>query len=79
MAKDFDNTNQGALFTNKEKDDAHTKWPDYQGELDVEGKKYWLSAWLKKSGSGMSYMSVSVKLKEAKRPESSTSTDERPF
>ncbi len=61
---DYDNTNSGALFKNARK--AKDTHPDYTGELNVEGTEYWLSAWLKKSKKGESYMSLSVKPKTEK-------------
>jgi uncharacterized protein (DUF736 family) len=74
----FDNTNKGVLFRNGEKEtDKH---PDYRGDIDIDGKKYWLSAWINQSKKGNKYMSLSVKLKEqqepTKIPESSPSHDD---
>lgn len=59
----YDNTDSGALFKNKEK--ATDKHPDYQGSVNVGGKDYWLSAWLKESKAGEKYMSLAVKAKDA--------------
>jgi uncharacterized protein (DUF736 family) len=57
----YDNTNRGALFKNGEKEtDNH---PDYRGDIDVNGVKFWLSAWIKESKKGMKYMSLSIKPK----------------
>ena len=61
---EYDNTNRGALFVNDKKEtDQH---PDWQGQIDVEGVGYWISAWKKKSKSGDPYMSLSIKPKEQK-------------
>jgi hypothetical protein len=65
MAKDYDNTDSGALFRNKDKESE--KHPDYQGSINVGGQDYWLSAWLKESKKGEKYMSLSVKAKGAAR------------
>lgn len=47
----------GALFKNKNKRaDNH---PDYTGNCTVEGKKLNIAAWLKTSGKGEKYMSIS--------------------
>ena len=79
MAEQYDNTNQGALFINKAKDDEHPTWPDYQGEINVEGKKFWISAWDKKSKKGLSYLSVSVKPQTAQQSEKRQPSGDRPF
>jgi len=59
--------NSGALFKNKDKDGSpeKEKWADYQGNIRVAGVDYYLSAGLNKSESGVSYMGVAVKPKEA--------------
>jgi len=62
---DYDNTNCGALFRNNDKTEEHEKWPDYRGNINVDGTEYWLSAWLKTSKNGMKYMSLSVKPQNA--------------
>jgi len=59
---DYDNTNRGALFRNDRKEkDTH---PDHQGQINVEGVEYWLSAWVKTSKKGQKFFSLSVKPKE---------------
>jgi hypothetical protein len=55
---DFDNTNRGALFKNDRKQaDKHA---DYTGKLNVGGKDYWISGWVKEGKSGK-FFSLSVK------------------
>jgi len=61
----YDNTNTGALFKNVDKTEEHEKWPDYRGNLNVDGTEYWLSAWLKTSKNGVRYMSLTIKPKNA--------------
>jgi hypothetical protein len=56
---DFDNTNRGALFKNKDKDNEQQ--PDYNGKLNVGGDEFYISAWLKTSKKGEKFMSLSVK------------------
>ena len=69
----YDNTNTGALFKNKEKkSDNH---PDYRGTINVAEDEYWLSAWLKKSKAGETYMSLAVQPKAASK---SVETQEQP-
>lgn len=77
---DFDNTNRGALFKNKDK--KAENHPDYKGQINVSGIEYWVSAWLKESKAGEKYMSLSVvpkdtrdSRKEANRPASGASRD----
>ena len=64
----YDNTNSGMLARNDRKEkDTH---PDFKGSINVEGKEYWLSAWVKegKEGgkmAGKKFFSLSVSLKDA--------------
>ena len=60
---EYDNRNRGALFKADKKTDKH---PDYDGTLDVEGKQFYLSAWIREAKSGAKFMSVAVKPKDAK-------------
>lgn len=63
----YDNTNSGALFKNDEKTPEKPNWPDYNGSINVEGKEFWLKAWIKKSKGGKTYMSLSVEGKQEKQ------------
>lgn len=60
----YDNTNRGALFKNDKK--TGDSQPDYKGNLNVDGKEFYISAWLKTSGAGKKYMSLSVTTAETK-------------
>lgn len=54
--------NSGALFKNDRRtQDNH---PEYTGSIDVDGKPYWLNAWVK-SGAKGKFFSLSVKPKNA--------------
>jgi hypothetical protein len=65
----YDNNLSGALFKNKKKEKP--SHPDYRGECEIEGRKYWISAWLKKSEkSGETYMSLSFREVEEQRQQS---------
>ena len=58
----YDKTNTGGLWKNqKRKTDTH---PEYTGSINIEGKEYWLSAWVKDHAKGK-YFSLSAKPKEA--------------
>lgn len=69
----YDNTNSGVLFKNNEK--ASDKHPDYGGQLNVDGKEYWLNAWIKDGKKGK-FLSISVKPKEPKRQPAPTTRDD---
>jgi uncharacterized protein (DUF736 family) len=61
---EYDNTNKGALFKNEDKQsDRHA---DYRGTLNVDGKEFWLDAWIKTSKKGNKFMSLSIKPKMAR-------------
>lgn len=62
----YDPTNRGALFSNRDKKTSEN-FPDYGGSLNVEGREYFISAWLKDGPKGK-FMSLSVKPKEAAAP-----------
>lgn len=60
---DYDNTNSGILSRNERKEkETH---PDFKGSINVEGREYWLSGWVKtkKDNSGK-FFSLSVKAKD---------------
>jgi hypothetical protein len=54
-----DRENHGVLFKNRNK--KSEKHSDYDGVLNVEGKEFWLNAWINTSKSGMKYMAVTVR------------------
>lgn len=59
--KQFDDRNRGALFPQQPETERH---PNYKGELDVDGKKFWISAWNKQSKNGNNYKSLSIQPRE---------------
>lgn len=69
---EYDNTNTGALFRNQEK--ITERHPDYKGSLNVEGKEYWLSGWIKTSSgrgklpAGAKFLSVAITAKNDPPP-----------
>lgn len=66
---EYDNTNSGVLFREQEK--KSEKHPDFKGNINVEGKDYWLSGWVNESKDGRKYFKLSVQPKDgatAKRP-----------
>jgi hypothetical protein len=53
--------NSGVLFSNdKREKESH---PHYKGNITVEGKPYWLSAWIKEGKTGK-FMGLAVSPKE---------------
>ena len=78
----YDKSNSGTLGKNKRKESD--KHPDYAGQINVEGRDYWLSGWVKENKStGEKFFSLSVKPKEDKAPARETVdepfSDEIPF
>lgn len=63
----YDNNNTGLLARNKRKEKE--EHPSHTGSINVEGKEYWLSAWVKegKEGSklaGEKFFSLAIKAKD---------------
>ncbi len=66
---EYDNTNSGALYRNENKQEE--KHPDYSGSINVGGKDYWLSGWVKESKKdGKKFFSLSIKQKAKENPHS---------
>jgi hypothetical protein len=62
----YDNTNSGLLAKNDKQ--GNESRPDYRGSINVDGREYWLSAWIKQGRdgtklAGQKYMSLSVQPK----------------
>ena len=53
--------NSGVLFSNDKKDNERA--PHYKGNITVDGKDYWLSAWVKEGKSGK-FMGLAVSPKD---------------
>jgi hypothetical protein len=74
--------NSGVLFKNDKIENDRS--PTYKGNITVDGKDYWLSAWVKEGKSGK-FMGLAVSPKEpmAKPSERSKATgfdsDDMPF
>jgi hypothetical protein len=69
----------GSLFDNNRKErDTH---PDKTGSCKIEGKEYWINAWIKRDDQGRERLSIAFKPKEEKadkpRPEQPTQSVQR--
>jgi len=69
----------GSLFDNNRKEkDTH---PNKTGSCKIDGKEYWISAWVKFDEQGRERFSLAFKLKEEKadkpRPEKPTQSVQR--
>ena len=59
-----ENKNGGVLFRNDKK--TTEQHPDYTGNITIDGKEYYLSAWVNESArTGQKYFALKTKLKEA--------------
>lgn len=63
--------NSGALFKNTQK--CSETDAEYTGSLNIEGRDFWLNAWVNEAKSGQRYFRVTVKPKDA----TSTSSTKR--
>jgi hypothetical protein len=62
----YDNTNKAVIFKNTKKEkDTH---PDYQGTINVEGKEFSISLWVKEGKNGK-FFSGAIKEPYKKEPE----------
>ena len=80
MSREYDNTNRGVLFANKER--RGDKDPNARGTLNVGGVEYWISAWTQTSKAGDRYQSLSVTPKQPKdepKQEPESFNDDIPF
>lgn len=58
MDKKFDNTNKGFLFKDEKK--TNERAPDYTGTINLLGKDYRLSAWVRQSKAGKKFLSLAI-------------------
>lgn len=62
----YDNNNSGALFRNDRKRPDRQD-PDYQGQCEIDRKKFYISAWITESKKdGSKFMSLRFKPQLAK-------------
>jgi hypothetical protein len=58
--------NSGVLFKSDNRDNERA--PHYKGNITVDGKDYWLSAWIKEGKSGK-FMGLALSPKEQQAPQ----------
>jgi single-stranded DNA-binding protein len=63
----YDNTNRGQIWGNDKKESE--RHPDFKGDINVDGKEYWLSAWKRKPDANPKApaLSFSVQAKDAQQ------------
>lgn len=72
---DYDNNLRGVLFRNKKKE--RDNQPEYTGSAELEGKLYWLSAWVKESkNTGEKFFSIAFTPKEEQAEGVTRNTEE---
>lgn len=64
--------NMGSLFKNDRK--QNERQPDYRGEAKIDGRDYWISAWLKEGNRGK-FFSFAFEDKEKGKPDSKAKAD----
>lgn len=60
--------NSGVLFKSDKRENERA--PHYRGNITVDGKDYWISAWIKEGKSGK-FMGLAVSPKEEYKPKTS--------
>lgn len=70
---DFDNTNRGSIWANRDKQqETHA---DFKGSLNVDGVEYWVNAWMRKEGANPKAPALTFSIqKKEQRPEQQQST-----
>tara|TARA_R110000824_G_scaffold23317_2_gene83899 strand:+ start:1125 stop:1361 length:237 start_codon:yes stop_codon:yes gene_type:complete len=70
---EYDNNNRGVLFKNDRKEkDSH---PDYRGNIEIEGKEFYIKGWKKESKKGTAFLSLAVDAKSAAAPKAPSQVD----
>lgn len=59
---EYDNNLKGALFKNNKR--TNEKQPEYTGNCEIDGKEYWVSAWVRESANGNKFFSMAYTPKE---------------
>jgi len=62
VTQEYDNTNKGAAWPNKRR--SAPTHADYTGNMNVEGREYWLNVWVKKQADGQTRLNIQIKEKQ---------------
>jgi hypothetical protein len=62
MSEQYDNNLRGALFKNQKR--TEERQPEYTGNCEIDGKEYWVSAWVRESKNGQKFFSMAYTPKE---------------
>ena len=65
-----ENKNSGALFRNDKRETE--KHPEYTGKITIEGKDYYLSAWVNEMQNGQKYFAIKATPKATTAPATTT-------
>ena len=68
--------NSGVLFKSDKIENERS--PQYKGNITVDGKEYWISAWIKEGKSGK-FMGLAVSPKEEYKPKPSEGSKTNKF
>jgi uncharacterized protein (DUF736 family) len=60
---EFDNNRRGALFENDKQ--GNPKRPDWRGQCEIDGVKWWVSAWEQRSKKGQPYLALRFEPQQA--------------
>lgn len=65
-----ENKNSGALFRNDKR--ATEQHPEYTGKITIEGREFYLSAWVNEMRNGQKYFAIKATPKAATTPAATT-------
>ena len=65
-----ENKNSGALFRNDKRETE--KHPEYTGKITIEGREFYLSAWVNEMRNGQKYFSIKATPKVEATPATTT-------
>ena len=74
MEKKYDNTNKGVLFRDENR--KNDRSPEYTGTINLMGKDFKLSAWIRESKNGKKFFSLALTAPMSKKKEEEP---EKPF